>query len=79
MSILAWIMLALIAGFIGSKVLSKARQGILTDIVLVIVGALVGGWLFNTFGASGVTWLNFYSLLVAAILLVSYHAILRAI
>ena len=79
MSILAWIVLALIAGFIGSKILSKTRDGILPDIVLVIVGALVGGWLFNTFGAAGVTWLNSYSLLVAVILLVSYNAMRRAI
>jgi uncharacterized membrane protein YeaQ/YmgE (transglycosylase-associated protein family) len=52
------------------------------DIVLGIVGALAGGWLFNAFGASGVTGLNLYSLLVAVIgsvvLLVVYHAIRRA-
>ena len=64
----------MVGSFIGSKVFSKAREGILPDIALVIVGALVGGWLSNTFGAASVTRLNFYSLLVAVILLVFYHA-----
>jgi uncharacterized membrane protein YeaQ/YmgE (transglycosylase-associated protein family) len=81
MSILAWIVLGLIAGFIGSKIVNKSGEGIVLDIVLGIIGALVGGWLFNRFGASGVTGVNLYSLLVAVIgsvvLLVVYHAIRR--
>jgi uncharacterized membrane protein YeaQ/YmgE (transglycosylase-associated protein family) len=81
MSYLAWIVLGLVAGFIGSKIVNKTGEGILLDIVLGIVGAVVGGWLFNTFGAAGVTGLNLYSLLVAVIgavvLLVAYHAIRR--
>jgi uncharacterized membrane protein YeaQ/YmgE (transglycosylase-associated protein family) len=81
MSYLAWIVLGLVAGFIGSKIVNKTGEGILLDIVLGIVGAVVGGWLFNTFGAAGVTGLNLYSLLVAVIgavvLLVVYHAIRR--
>jgi uncharacterized membrane protein YeaQ/YmgE (transglycosylase-associated protein family) len=81
MSILAWIILGLIAGFIGSKIVNKTGEGVLLDIVLGIVGALVGGWLFNEFGHSGVTGLNLYSLLVAVvgavIVLVIYHAIVR--
>jgi uncharacterized membrane protein YeaQ/YmgE (transglycosylase-associated protein family) len=81
MSFLAWILLGLVAGFIGSKIVNKTGEGILLDIVLGIVGAVVGGWLFNTFGAAGVTGLNLYSLLVAVIgavvLLVVYHAIRR--
>jgi uncharacterized membrane protein YeaQ/YmgE (transglycosylase-associated protein family) len=81
MSYLAWIVLGLLAGFIGSKIVNKTGEGILLDIVLGIVGAVVGGWLFNTFGAAGVTGLNLYSLLVAVIgavvLLVVYHAIRR--
>jgi len=82
MSFLAWIVLGLLAGFIGSKIVNKQGEGMILDIVLGIVGALLGGWLFNTFGASGVTGLNLYSLLVAVIgsvvLLVLYHAIRRA-
>ena len=81
MSILAWIFLGLIAGFIGSKIVNKSGEGIVLDIVLGIIGAIVGGWLFNRFGASGVTGVNLYSLLVAVIgsvvLLVVYHAIRR--
>jgi uncharacterized membrane protein YeaQ/YmgE (transglycosylase-associated protein family) len=81
-SFLAWIVLGLLAGFIGSKIVNKEGEGLVLDILLGIVGAILGGWLFNTFGASGVTGLNLYSLLVAVIgsvvLLVLYHAIRRA-
>ena len=81
MSFLAWIILGLIAGFIGSKLVNKTGEGVILDIILGIVGAVVGGWLFNMFGASGVTGLNLYSLLVAVVgaivLLVAYHAIRR--
>jgi uncharacterized membrane protein YeaQ/YmgE (transglycosylase-associated protein family) len=79
MSILAWIILGLVAGFIGSKLVNKSGEGIILDIVLGIVGAVVGGYVFNAFGAAGVTGLNIYSLIVAVvgavILLVVYHAI----
>ena len=82
MSILAWIVLGLIAGFIGSKLVNKSGEGVLLDIVLGIVGAVIGGWVFNFFGAAGVTGLNLYSLLVAVIgsvlFLVVYHALRRA-
>lgn len=81
MSFLAWIVLGLIAGFIASKIVNKQGEGLILDIVLGIVGALAGGWLFNALGASGVTGLNLYSLLVAVIgavlLLVVYHTIRR--
>ncbi|HEU5239513.1 MAG TPA: GlsB/YeaQ/YmgE family stress response membrane protein [Pyrinomonadaceae bacterium] len=82
MSFLAWIVLGLVAGFIGSKIVNKSGEGVILDIVLGIVGAIVGGWLFSIFGAAGVTGLNLYSLLVAVIgsvvLLVVYHAIRRS-
>ena len=82
MSFLAWIVLGLLAGFIGSKIVNKQGEGLILDILLGIVGALLGGWLFNTFGASGVTGLNLYSLFVAVlgsvVLLVLYHAVRRA-
>jgi uncharacterized membrane protein YeaQ/YmgE (transglycosylase-associated protein family) len=78
MSILAWIVLGLIAGFIGSKLVNKTGEGVILDIVLGVVGALVGGYLFSIFGAHGVTGLNLYSLFVAVIgavvVLVVYHA-----
>jgi uncharacterized membrane protein YeaQ/YmgE (transglycosylase-associated protein family) len=81
MSILAWIVLGLLAGFIGSKLVNKTGEGVILDIVLGIVGAVVGGFLFNLFGASGVTGLNIYSLLVAVVgavfFLVVYHMVRR--
>lgn len=82
MSFVAWIVLGLVAGFIGSKLVNKRGEGLILDIVLGIIGAFVGGWLFNTFGARGVTGLNLYSLLVAVVgavvVLVVYHAVRRA-
>jgi uncharacterized membrane protein YeaQ/YmgE (transglycosylase-associated protein family) len=81
MSFLAWIVLGLIAGFIGSKIVNKTGEGIFLDIILGIVGAVVGGWLFSMFGAHGVTGLNLYSILVAVVgavvVLWVYHAIVR--
>ena len=83
MSILAWIILGLLAGFIGSKLVNERGDGLFLDIVLGVVGAVVGGWLFNRFGAVGVTGLNVYSLLVAVIgavvVLLVYHALRRAV
>ena len=81
MSIIAWLILGLLAGFIGSKLVNKSGEGLLLDIVLGIAGAVIGGFLFNRFGASGVTGLNFYSLFVAVLgsilLLLVYHAVFR--
>jgi uncharacterized membrane protein YeaQ/YmgE (transglycosylase-associated protein family) len=67
MGIIAWIVLGLIAGFIGSKIVNHTGSGILMDIVLGVVGALVGGFLFSMFGAVGVTGFNIYSMLVAVV------------
>ena len=81
MSFIAWIILGLISGFIASKIVNRTGEGVLLDIVLGIVGAFVGGWLFNTFGRVGVTGLNIYSMVVAVIgaivVLVIYHALVR--
>ena len=81
MSILAWIVLGLIAGFIGSKIVNRTGEGVLLDIVLGVVGAVVGGFLFNQFGAAGVSGLNLYSLLVAVVgavvVLFLYHLVVR--
>ncbi len=79
MSIVGWLVLGLIAGFIGSKIVNKTGQGVVVDIILGIIGAVVGGWLFVQFGAAGVTGFNLYSMFVAVIgaivVLVVYHAI----
>jgi uncharacterized membrane protein YeaQ/YmgE (transglycosylase-associated protein family) len=81
MSIIAWIVLGLIAGFIASKIVNKAGEGVFLDIVLGIVGALVGGFLFQTFGMGGVSGVYLYSILVAVVgaivVLVIYHALIR--
>ena len=81
MSILAWIVLGLIAGFIGSKIVNRTGEGIIRDIVLGIVGAVVGGFLFRLVGVQGVTGLNLWSLLVAVVgavvFLLLYHALFR--
>ncbi len=79
MSILAWIILGLIAGFIASKIFQGSGQGLLMDIVLGVVGAVVGGYLFSALGATGVTGFNLWSMFVAVIgaivVLWIYHAV----
>jgi uncharacterized membrane protein YeaQ/YmgE (transglycosylase-associated protein family) len=81
MSFIAWIVLGLIAGFIASKIVNKSGEGFLLDIVLGVIGAVIGGYLFQTFGMAGVTGLNLYSVLVAVVgavvVLVVYHALIR--
>jgi len=82
-SIVAWIVLGLIAGFVGSKIVNKTGEGLVLDILLGVVGAVVGGFIFRFFGASGVSGLNLYSLMVAVIgsvvFLLIYHAVRRAV
>ena len=78
--IISWLILGLIAGFIGSKIVNKSGQGFLHDIALGIVGAIVGGFLFSgVFGMEGITGLNIWSLIVAIIgsivVLWGYHAL----
>jgi uncharacterized membrane protein YeaQ/YmgE (transglycosylase-associated protein family) len=82
MSFLAWIVLGLIAGFIGSKIVNKRGEGLILDIFLGIIGAVVGGWLAGFLGLGGVSGVNLYSLLVAVVgsivVLLVYHAIRKA-
>lgn len=81
MSLLTWIVLGLVSGFVASKIINKSGEGVLLDIVLGIVGAVVGGWLFSTFGMAGVSGLNVYSFVVAVVgamaVLVVYHLVAR--
>jgi len=80
MSIFSWIILGLIAGFVGAKIVNREGQGFWLDIALGIIGALVGGFLFSLFGASGVTGLNIYSMIVAIVgsivVLLIYNAVM---
>ena len=79
MSIIGWLVLGLIAGFVASKIYEGSGQGVVLDVVLGIVGAFVGGFLFTTFGAAPVTGFNLYSMLVAivgaVVVLFLYHAV----
>jgi uncharacterized membrane protein YeaQ/YmgE (transglycosylase-associated protein family) len=79
MPLITWIVLGLIAGFIASKIVNRTGEGVVIDVLLGIVGAIVGGWLFNVFGMRGVSGLNLYSMVVAVIgagvVLVLYHAL----
>jgi uncharacterized membrane protein YeaQ/YmgE (transglycosylase-associated protein family) len=79
MSIVGWIILGLISGFIASKIVNRTGEGFFLDIVLGIVGAIVGGFIFTAVGATGVTGFNLYSMFVAVVgaivVLVLYHAL----
>ena len=79
MSIIAWLVLGGIAGFIASKIIDSTGQGLLIDIVLGIVGAIVGGYVFSLLGATPITGFNLYSMFVAVvgavIVLALYHAV----
>lgn len=79
MSVIAWIILGLIAGFIASKIVSGHGQGFFLNILLGVIGALVGGWLFRLFGETGLSGFGLYStfaaIIGAVIVLVAYYAI----
>jgi uncharacterized membrane protein YeaQ/YmgE (transglycosylase-associated protein family) len=83
MSFITWIVLGLIAGFVASKIVNKQGSGVLIDIILGIVGAIVGGWVFVLLGGAGVSGVNIHSLLVAVIgaiaVLLVYHGIRRGV
>ena len=83
MSLLVWITLGLVAGFIASKLINQSGNGLVLDTVLGVVGAVAGGWLFNRFGSDSVGSLNPYSFLVAAVaamaVLVVYHLLVRPV
>lgn len=79
MSIVAWVILGLIAGFIASKVVNRSGGNLVLDLILGVVGAFVGGFLFTRFGGPDVSGLNLVSILVATVgaivVLVIYHAV----
>jgi uncharacterized membrane protein YeaQ/YmgE (transglycosylase-associated protein family) len=81
MSFVAWILLGLAAGLIGSRLGKKEGESILPDILLGVAGATAGGWLFYTFGPAGVNGLNLESLYAAVIgslvVLLIFYAIKR--
>ncbi len=64
MGIIAWLVVGLIAGFIGSKIVNKSGEGLVRDIILGVVGGVVGGEIFQALGYSGVSGINLWSILV---------------
>jgi uncharacterized membrane protein YeaQ/YmgE (transglycosylase-associated protein family) len=78
MTLLFWIVLGLLAGFIGSKIVNKRGEGLLRDSFLGITGAVLGGFAFSSYA----TEVNLYSLFVPVIgafaCLLLYHAIRRS-
>ncbi len=78
MNFILWIILGALAGWIASLIM-KTEQGLLIDIVVGIVGAFIGGFVFNLLGASGVSGFNIYSILVAIIGAVILLAIVKAV
>jgi uncharacterized membrane protein YeaQ/YmgE (transglycosylase-associated protein family) len=81
MGFVSWLIMGLIAGFIASKLVNKTGAGMAMDIVLGIVGAVVGGFIAQTMGFSGITGFNIYSILIsvlgAVVVLMVYHALAR--
>ena len=79
MSIIAFVVLGLFSGFLASLIVNRRGQGAILDIVLGIVGAVVGGFVFTMFGGSGITGFNVWSMFVAVsgavLVLVAYHAV----
>ena len=80
MGIIAWLVVGLIAGFIGSKIVNKSGEGLVRDIILGVIGGLVGGAIFSALGSTGVTGIDLWSIFVAIIgsivVLVVYHALI---
>ena len=80
MGIVAWLVVGLIAGFIGSKIVNKSGEGLVRDIILGVIGGLVGGAIFSELGSTGVTGIDLWSIFVAIIgsivVLVIYHALM---
>lgn len=79
MSLLGWIFLGLISGFVASKVVNSQGEGCFLNIALGLVGAMVGGFIFSAIGGSSITGFNLYSMFVAIIgaivVLFLYHAV----
>ncbi len=77
MGIVSWIVLGLVAGFIASKIVNRKGEGIIFDVLIGVIGAVIGGWVMSTFGGRGVSGINFYSMAVATggaiVLLIAYR------
>ena len=80
MGFFAWLIVGAIAGWLASKVMkTSSQQGLLMDIVVGILGALIGGFLFEQFGSTGTTGFNIWSLFVAFTGAVVLLVVIRAL
>jgi uncharacterized membrane protein YeaQ/YmgE (transglycosylase-associated protein family) len=79
MSLLGWIFFGLVTGFVASKIVSREGQGCILNVVLGIVGACVGGFIFTSIGGMGITGFNLYSMFVsivgAIVVLLIFHLV----
>ena len=79
MNFIAWIIFGAIAGWIASIVMrTDGEQGAFMNIVIGIVGAMLGGFIMSKLGSSGVTGFNIYSLIVAIVGSIILIAIVKA-
>jgi uncharacterized membrane protein YeaQ/YmgE (transglycosylase-associated protein family) len=80
MEILLWILFGALAGWIASMIMGvNARQGLVGDVLLGVVGAVIGGFLLNLLGTQGVTGFNVYSLIVAIFGAIALIGVSRAV
>ena len=81
MGIVAWVVLGLVAGFVASLLVNSRGAGLITDVVLGVVGAMVGGFIAQLAGFAGISGFNLYSLLIAiggaVVVLMLYHTLSR--
>ena len=79
MGLISWLIVGLISGYLASLIVNRSGEGMIRDIILGIVGAFIGGWIFTAMGSQGVTGINIPSIVIAVvgavILLVVYHAV----
>lgn len=79
MGLISWLIVGLISGYLASLIVNRSGEGMIRDIILGIVGAFIGGWIFTAMGSEGVNGFNIRSILVAVVgavvLLVVYHAV----
>ena len=80
MSVLAWIVVGLIAGWLAKMISPGPEQaGLLATLLIGVIGAVVGGWLFNAFGRAGASGIDVYSVIVATLGAVVFLFIWKAI
>jgi uncharacterized membrane protein YeaQ/YmgE (transglycosylase-associated protein family) len=78
MSILAWIVLGLIAGGVASLIVpGRTPGGVIGAILIGIVGAIIGGWIATAFGGGSISGLDLYSMVIATVGAVALLALAR--